>query len=193
MQRIEQRNDLENQILSTNEVPPMEAQLNDIKQRAMQSFADYSIHEYDRDDLIQETVIRLYQKMRETEEPHATPFEHYINRTIRRRKLDYRRKKMNRQRIFDKYAQSVKYETTYDECKHGDPLDIVIRNEMLFAVFREALATLTPIEYRICQYLYQEWKPAEIAKKMDIPPKKVYNTIYRVRKKLKAALHMNVD
>ncbi|UXR78556.1 MULTISPECIES: sigma-70 family RNA polymerase sigma factor [unclassified Staphylococcus] len=192
MQRMEQRNNFENQPFSTNEVPLMEAQLNDIKQRATQSFADYSIHEYDRDDLIQETVIRLYQKIRDTEEPHTTPFEHYINRTIRRRKLDYRRKKMNRQRIFDRYAQSVKYEHTYDD-KHGDPLDIVIHNEMLFAVFQEALATLTPVEYRVCQYLYQEWKPAEIAQTMDIPPKKVYNTIYRVRKKLKAALQMNVD
>lgn len=178
---------------STSEFHHLELQLKDIRKRATQSFDDFSIHEYEREDLVQETVIRLYQKLCHFPETHPAPFEHYINRTIRRRKLDYRRKKMNRQRIFDLYMQSTQYQNAYKCHVYENPVDAAIYNDMLCSVNKEAFRTFTPIERQVCEYLYQEWKPAEIAREMALPPKKIYNTIYRVREKLKAVLHVNVD
>lgn len=171
----------------------LEHQLTYIRQRATQCFSDYSVHEYEREDLVQETVFALYNKLTTMKDHHSVPIEHYINRTIRRRKLDYRRTKMNRQRIFQDYVQSAICQNRHNHQVHGNPIDLALRNDMLLEVYNEVLATMTPIERQVCQYLYQEWKPAEIAQAMEIDSKKVYNTIYRVRQKLKAALHANVD
>lgn len=181
------------QTSSIGEAHHLELQLNDIRKRATQSFDDFSIYEYEREDLVQETVIRLYQKLCHSPETHQVPFEHYINRTIRRRKLDYRRKKMTRQRIFDQYMHSTQQQNDYKCHVYENPVDAAIYSDMLRSVDKEAFRIFTPIERQVCQYLYQEWKPAEIAQEMALPPKKIYNTIYRVREKLKAVLHVNVD
>lgn len=178
---------------STAQMHLLEHQLNDIRQRATHCFNDYSVHEYDREDLVQETVFALYNKLRAGIDYERGPIEHYINRTIRRRKLDYRRKKINRQRIFETYVQKMMYQNQCHHQVHGNPIDSALRSGMLLEVFNEVLTTMTPMERQVCQYLYQEWKPAEIAQAMAIDPKKVYNAIYRVRQKLKVALQSNVD
>ncbi|MCS4486601.1 sigma-70 family RNA polymerase sigma factor [Staphylococcus americanisciuri] len=171
----------------------MEQQLNYIQQRAMQCFNDYSVHKDEREDLVQETMFALYNKLRTGDVHSDVPIEHYINKTIRCRKLDYRRKKMIRKRIFQTYVQSLFRQTQYDHQVHGNTIDLALRNDMLLEVYNEVFLSMTPMEQQVCCYLYQEWKPAEIARAMAVDIKKVYNTIYRVRQKLKAALQANVD
>ncbi|QLK85334.1 sigma-70 family RNA polymerase sigma factor [Staphylococcus sp. 17KM0847] len=178
---------------SNNVLPILELQLSYARRCAMQSFSDYSIQEYEREDLVQETMLALFQKLTSVHWHEHIPVEHYINRTIYRRKIDYRRRKIKRQRIFELYRRSLEAQIEYQQQIHGNILENVLMMDGLLEVYQQAIHTMTPIEQQVCTYIAQEWKPNEIALKLNLSNKKIYNTIYRVRRKLKAALHSNVD
>lgn len=45
-------------------------------------------------------------------------------------------------------------------------------------------ATLSAFELKVLYYLIDEWVPNEIAQQLNVPVKRVYNAIYRLRRKL---------
>ncbi|MEJ7542553.1 sigma-70 family RNA polymerase sigma factor [Staphylococcus intermedius] len=151
---------------------------------ARKSFDDFSVAQADCDDLVQDVVIAIYQKIQSEEFYFGIPFEHYINRTIHRRKLDYRRKKLTHQRIFENYVDgyAVGYRTQLaEQQRHSHEYLHYIQDTL-----QQTLQQLSSFEMHVLDYLIAEWRPAEIARELNVSDKKVYNALYRIRQKLKS-------
>ncbi|MBY7665569.1 hypothetical protein [Staphylococcus agnetis] len=56
-------------------------------------------------------------------------------------------------------------------------------NECLEDV-KNSAQTLSAFELKVLYYLIDEWVPNEIAQQLNVPVKRVYNAIYRLRRKL---------
>lgn len=162
----------------------MEKLIKHIEVIARKSFGDFSVAQADCDDLVQEVILAIYQKLQSEQFHFSIPFEHYINRTIYRRKLDYRRKKLTHQRIFEDYVEgyAMSYQTQLVEQQRHSHEYLHYIQETLQQTFQQ----LSPFEMRVLDYLVAEWRPAEIARELDISDKKVYNALYRIRQKLKS-------
>lgn len=162
----------------------MEKLIKHIEVIARKSFGDFSVAQADCDDLVQEVILAIYQKLQSEQFHFSIPFEHYINRTIYRRKLDYRRKKLTHQRIFEDYVEgyAMSYQTQLVEQQRHSHEYLHYIQETLQQTFQQ----LSPFEIRVLDYLVAEWRPAEIARELDISDKKVYNALYRIRQKLKS-------
>lgn len=164
----------------------MQQLITHIEHLARKSFNDFSIAQADYDDLVQDVVIAIYQKLQSEHFYVGPPFEHYINRTIYRRKVDYRRKKLTHQRIFEDYVQgyAVRYQThlAHQQRRRYDGVYDVM------ALLQQLSCQLSPFELQILDGLIGEWKPSELAQQLSVDDKKVYNAIYRIRQKLKTLL-----
>ncbi|ARJ51083.1 sigma-70 family RNA polymerase sigma factor [Staphylococcus lutrae] len=154
-----------------------------IEQLARKSFGDFSVAQADCEDLIQDVMIAIYQKLQSEHFYLGIPFEHYINRTIYRRKVDYRRRKLTHQRIFEDYVQgyAFRYQNQLEQQQRYDRYEIE-------ALLQQVSEQLSAFEMRVLEGLIQEWKPAEIAQALATRDKKVYNAIYRIRQKMKCLL-----
>lgn len=149
-------------------------------------------------DIVSETIQRAQQQQPEAIEKlvhhieriarksFGVPFEHYIKRTIYRRKLDYRRKKLTHQRIFEDYVDgyAISYRTQLaEQQRHSHEYLHYIQDTL-----QQSLQQLSAFEMRVLDYLIAEWRPAEIARELNVSDKKVYNALYRIRQKLKSLL-----
>ncbi|EGQ0292569.1 sigma-70 family RNA polymerase sigma factor [Staphylococcus pseudintermedius] len=157
-----------------------------IERIARKSFGDFSVAQADCDDLVQDVVLAIYQKIQSEQFYFGVPFEHYIKRTIYRRKLDYRRKKLTHQRIFEDYVDgyAISYRTQLaEQQRHSHEYLHYIQDTL-----QQTLQQLSAFEMRVLDYLIAEWRPAEIARELNVSDKKVYNALYRIRQKLKSLL-----
>ncbi|MBU3872568.1 sigma-70 family RNA polymerase sigma factor [Staphylococcus coagulans] len=157
-----------------------------IEQYARKSFSDFSIMPADCEDLIQEVLLAIFKKIQSENFYYDVPFEHYIHRAIYLRKIDYRRKKMTHERLLDNYIE--RYTTQYQVMLVQQYQSGCTSQQFCHEVLKLADRGLSHFEMQVLKYLIEEWKPSEIALALKAEDKKIYNAIYRIRKKLKVLL-----
>lgn len=160
-----------------------------VRRCAMVGLNDYRITPQDFEDIVQETVWAVYRKICQPEFHLDVPLEHYINKTLFYKKMDYRRKRAYYQTSMSHFIEE--FEMHYEGR---------IKKTQGFSMLKEDLAEtkraaqiLSEFELEILDYLIEEWTPNEIASELGIPAKRVYNAIYRLRKKLKGRLLQNKE
>ena len=145
---------------------------------------DARILPQDIEDIVQETVWGIYQKICHPEFYLHIPLDHYINKTLYYKKMDYRRKRAHQHLFLSQFIET--YEVEYANQIQKGYRDLFIE-ENLSEVQHQA-QILSAFELKLLYYLIEEWTPVEIAHQLKLPVKRVYNGIYRLRQKLKGQL-----
>lgn len=155
-----------------------------VQQRAAIVLNDARISPQDFEDIVQETVWGIYQKICQPEFHLHIPLHHYINKTLYYKKMDYRRKRAHHHHFLSQFIET--YEAEYAHQIHKGQGDLFIEEN--FSEVQNQAQILSAFELKLLYYLIEEWTPIEIAHQLNVSVKRVYNGIYRLRKKLKGAL-----
>lgn len=150
-----------------------------------QAFPSFDMNE---DDLKQESAIALYFAALSYKPEENVTFGLYAKVCIKNRLTSYMKKSASKslsQLISDCIDDCFDKETTETSDK---PLDVIISAESCDALRAEIKNHLTEKEYSVFMLYAEGEKPADIAKKLGKPAKSVYNTLTRVRAKLKKLL-----
>ncbi|MBI5975620.1 sigma-70 family RNA polymerase sigma factor [Staphylococcus canis] len=159
-----------------------------IEALARKGMNDFSILSFDYEDLVQEAIWGIYQKLKQKDFHQDTPIDHYINKAVRMRKVDYRRQKLRHSKRYSNYVSEQAAQSYLDTQRQPDQLEEHIRVEEIMKCINKHLDILSPFEIKVFNGLLHEWSPSEIANELKVQNKKVYNAIYRIRNKLKKAL-----
>ncbi|MBF7017871.1 sigma-70 family RNA polymerase sigma factor [Staphylococcus durrellii] len=146
----------------------------------------YAIDSYVRDDLYQEVVVKIFLAMGHFDFRQAIPFEHYINKIVRSVKYDYLRKKTS---LYNKQEMLInEYKVDYNYFKHYHLVEqLVLKNEIVDQV-TQSLSILSDFEGSVVALLLQGYSPHEIAAKLNVNNKNIYNAIQRCKLKLRKKL-----
>lgn len=133
----------------------------------------------DCDDLTQLGMLGLIRAIRTFKPDGKASFKTYASRCIRNAIVDAVRKHD---------AESV----NIDECEpkdvSPDPENLFIQNETSTLLFEAIRSLLTPTEFSVLKLHLECMSYAEIAKELGLERKKVDNTIYSAKKKIKKLL-----
>ncbi|NJH85318.1 hypothetical protein GLV96_01915 [Staphylococcus agnetis] len=141
---------------------------------------DFRITPQDFEDIVQESIWSIYQKVCQPDFHMNIPLEHYINKTLFYKKMDYRRKRVYYQSFISHMIGDVSMQYHQQTYRHHMTLTL---NECLEDV-KNSAQTLSAFELKVLYYLIDEWVPNEIAQQLNVPVKRVYNAIYRLRRKM---------
>ncbi|AJC96920.1 sigma-70 family RNA polymerase sigma factor [Staphylococcus hyicus] len=141
---------------------------------------DFRITPQDFEDIVQESIWSIYQKVCHPDFHMNIPLEHYINKTLFYKKMDHRRKRVYYQSFISHMIEDVSMQYHQKTYRHHMSLTL---NECLEYV-KNSAQTLSAFELKVLYYLIDEWVPNEIAQQLNVPVKRVYNAIYRLRRKL---------
>lgn len=146
----------------------------------------------DVDDLLQEGFIGLLKAIKSYDVTKNTCFTTFANICIRRQLITAiknsnsdKYKNLNlaiQGNDYSECAESIKYDTpSFGFCS---PEDIYLGKELIAQLNDFLDKNLSKLEKKVFKYLCKEYTYTEIAKMIDEPPKKVDNTIQRIKKKM---------
>lgn len=137
----------------------------------------------DADDLAGYGMLGLMRAIRTYDENSKASFKTYASTCIRNAIVDALRKPSVDAVNIDEVALPESMQTAVQ-----DPEDIFIENETSALLFDAITALLTPVELAVLKLHLECLSYAEIAKELGIEQKKVDNTIYSAKKKIKKLL-----
>lgn len=149
----------------------------------------------DYSDLIQEAMLGFSNAVNTYNEEEDAKFGTYATLCVRRKLLNFIEKHRTAKSHSLNSALSLdaemiekggEYIHFLKEIDGREPLNNVIINEELSEVSEKMDKVLNENERLILEYSVMGKKPDEIAEIMGISPKKVYNILYRARKKIKS-------
>ena len=149
----------------------------------------------DYSDLIQEAMLGFSNAVNTYNEEEDAKFGTYATLCVRRKLLNFIEKHRTAKSHSLNSALSLdaemiekggEYIHFLKEIDGREPLNNVIINEELSEVSEKMDKVLNEKERLILEYSVMGKKPDEIAEIMGISPKKVYNILYRARKKIKS-------
>ncbi len=157
-------------------------EINRFKAKAISLGIEYS-------DLMQEALLGFMSAVNTYDETNDVKFITYATMCIRRKLLNYIEKNASIKNQTMNNALSLDDENTslrfIKDSNEKEPLNSVIYNELINEI-NEKIAVLNEKERTILEYAISGLKAEEIAEKMNLPVKQVYNTLYRARKKIKS-------
>lgn len=116
------------------------------------------------EDLLQEGYIGLMKAIKSYDNSKDVTFSTFANLCIKRQII-----------TAIKSSNSIKY---------SSPEDILLGKELAYLLNEYLKENLTPLEKKVCSYMYKQYKYNEIAEILDESPQKIDNAIQRVRKKV---------
>ena len=137
----------------------------------------------DADDLAGYGMLGLMRAIRTYDENGKASFKTYASTCIRNAIVDALRKPNLDEVNIDEVALPESMQTAVQ-----DPEDIFIENETSALLFDAITALLTPVELAVLKLHLECLSYSEIAKELGIEQKKVDNTIYSAKKKIKKLL-----
>nr|ABY26567.1 sigma factor [Staphylococcus felis] len=155
---------------------------------AQKGMKDYSIRPCDYDDMVQEAVWAIYEKLKQKNFHNDIPIDHYINRAVHMRKVYYRRRKL---RHIERHTDYVNEQSTQLYLKmqsQSYSTEDQLYADDIKACIERHFNEMSSFETQVFNYLVKEWTPIEIATHLNVKNKQVYNAIYRIRRKLKKVL-----
>ncbi|WP_432205084.1 sigma-70 family RNA polymerase sigma factor [Cetobacterium somerae] len=146
----------------------------------------------DVDDLLQEGYIGLMKAIKSYDETKDVCFSTFANLCIKRQIItavkssnSNKNEKLNTSLIGDKDTNLddlIQY--SKPSVSYYSPEDLVLGKELLQLLKGFLDKNLTPLEKKVFTYICKQYKYTEIAKILEEEPKKIDNTIQRVRKKI---------
>jgi RNA polymerase sporulation-specific sigma factor len=146
----------------------------------------------DIDDLLQEGYIGLMKAIKSFDETKDICFSTFANLCIKRQIItavkssnSNKNEKLNTSLIGDKDTNLddlIQY--SKPSVSYYSPEDLVLGKELLQLLKGFLDKNLTPLEKKVFTYICKQYKYTEIAKILEEEPKKIDNTIQRVRKKI---------
>ncbi|WP_349421080.1 sigma-70 family RNA polymerase sigma factor [Staphylococcus felis] len=138
--------------------------------------------------MVQEAVWAIYEKLKQKNFHNDIPIDHYINRAVHMRKVDYRRRKL---RHIERHTDYVNEQSTQLYLKmqsQSYSTEDQLYADDIKACIERHFNEMSSFETQVFNYLVKEWTPIEIATHLNVKNKQVYNAIYRIRRKLKKVL-----
>lgn len=147
-----------------------------------QRIQNRSIAVSDCDDLLQDISLRICRSIDKYKLSTRTPFDHFLNRLIKTSKYDYYRKqtRLDKQRQCLIAEAETQYRISVSELSIEEKLIMDEECKDLIAYCKK----LSKLEQEVVQYTLDDYSPKEIAEKMGINEKVVYNALHRCKKKL---------
>ncbi len=147
------------------------------------SFATASDDSESGEDLRQEACIALYKAVQSYDSTQdEVSFGLYAKLCVRNRLISYTRKLRRRESVLP-LEERIK---TEEDVAQG-----VVAEEAYMELYRRIEAVLSPYENHVWWLYLSGQTTSAIATKLGKDERSVQNAIYRIRKKLRAALHPN--
>lgn len=147
------------------------------------SFANVSDDSESHEDLRQEACIALYKAVQSYHSTQAeVSFGLYAKLCVRNRLISYTRKLRRRESVLP-LEERMK---TEEDVTAG-----VVAEEAYVELYRRIEAVLSPYENHVWWLYLSGQTTSSIAEQLGKDERSVQNAIYRIRKKLRAALHPN--
>ncbi|MCI2902410.1 sigma-70 family RNA polymerase sigma factor [Staphylococcus hominis] len=160
--------------------------MNVIRPKLMMKFRMLGIDHQELEDLIQDTSLKIYLALHTFNFNTNVPFEHYLNRLVYSVKKDFWRKR---------YAFNQRQQLLINECVVESRLNQMIkRTEELYLTrsskeeLIDSFKKLSMFEREVANLLLLDYSPSEIAKRLNVKDKVVYNSIQRCKIKMKQYL-----
>ncbi|MCL2570723.1 MAG: sigma-70 family RNA polymerase sigma factor [Firmicutes bacterium] len=128
----------------------------------------YDSASFSEEDLIQEGMIALIRAQRTFREELGIKFETYASNCIKNRIIDIIRKES---------GAPAESKIEADETAKADPMDLIEKKEIIATVLEKC----TDIERAVFNSYIQGYSYQEIAKIFELSPKKIDNTIQKVK------------
>ncbi|MCI2775215.1 sigma-70 family RNA polymerase sigma factor [Staphylococcus petrasii] len=152
-------------------------------------FKQMGVSASDIEDLIQELFIRTYLSLQTFDFTLNIPFEHYLNCMVRSLRNDFWRKR---------YAEANRNESLINEYvvrykwnKSSNQTEAYCLTQAQSEQIRESLLYLSNLERSVAQLMLSDYSPTEIARKLNIKDKVVYNSIQRCKMKMRKYLNQH--
>ena len=157
-----------------------------IQPKLIQKFKSSRVQNEEIEDLVQESLIRIYLALHTFDFSTNVPFEHYLNCIVRSMRNDFWRRKyteMNkRDSMINDYV--IEYRLNQSIKRIEEVCMLHEQRKML----TRSLTALSQFERCVAQLLMSDYTPNEIAKHLGIKDKVVYNSIQRCKIKMKCYL-----
>ncbi|MBC2850815.1 sigma-70 family RNA polymerase sigma factor [Cetobacterium sp. 8H] len=146
----------------------------------------------DSDDLMQEGFIGLIKAIKSYDETRNACFSTFANLCIRRQMItavkNYNSDKYKNLNLamqgdgYSNHEESVRYNSP--SLGFYSPEDIFLGKELVNLLTDFLSENLSELEKKVFKHLCQEYSYIEIAELLNEPPKKIDNTIQRIKKKI---------
>ncbi|MBF7019528.1 sigma-70 family RNA polymerase sigma factor [Staphylococcus sp. 18_1_E_LY] len=151
----------------------------------------YAIDSHSQDDLYQEVVVKIFLAISRFDFRQSTPFEHYINKIIKSVKYDYLRKRSN---LYHKQKMLInEYKVEYNYFKHYHLVEQQVLKTEVAEQIIQSLSILSDFECVVVTFLLQGYTPQEMARKLNVNNKNIYNAIQRCKIKLRKKLTLHKE
>lgn len=160
--------------------------MNVIHPKLIKKYRMLGIEQQEIEDLIQDTMLKIYLALHTFNFNMNIPFEHYLNRLVYSVKKDFWRKR---------YAFNQRQQILINECVVEYRLNQTIkRTEELYLIslgkedLIDSFKKLSTFEKEVATLLLLDYSPSEIAERLKVKDKVVYNSIQRCKIKMKQYL-----
>ena len=146
----------------------------------------YRMPQVDKEDLYQETMLKLLRVIPYFEYKDRQPLDHYVRKVVKSVKNDYLRYALKCEIRQESLINDRR--TEYQEVATQDPVVTLITAESERVVLSQHIETLSRIERAVIYFIIQGFEIKEIATLLNKDPKAIYNAIHRAKVKLREAL-----
>ena len=143
----------------------------------------YRMPQVDKEDLYQETMLKLLRVIPHFEFKDRQPLDHYVRKVVKSVKNDYLRYALKCEIRQESLINDRRIE--YQEVATQNPVVTLITAGSELVQHIEALSR---IERAVIYFILQGFEIAEIAKLLNKDHKAIYNAIHRAKSKLREAL-----
>ncbi|MBC2853654.1 sigma-70 family RNA polymerase sigma factor [Cetobacterium sp. 2G large] len=170
--------------------------LKSFEQRVYKSTQPFFLKGGDRNDLVQEGFIGLIKAIKNYDENKEASFSTFATLCIKRQMITaIRRQNLEKHKVIHTAIQNKENPTDeFEICKsipsfeYSSPEDILLGKELARLLQEHLNKNLTKLEKRIFYYFCQQYNYLEISKILNESPKRVDNTIQRIKRKVKSYL-----
>ncbi|MFI3134412.1 sigma-70 family RNA polymerase sigma factor [Staphylococcus warneri] len=143
-----------------------------------------SQNDFEKDDLYQEVLIKIYLALERHHFQYEDSFIKYISRLIKSVKCDYYRRHYTQQKRYTNVVNDavVEYQTNL---LNRDRVEREILTCEAIKLLNAACEKLTKQEREVFEFYSKGYKPKEIAHLLSIKDKVVYNAIQRCKMKIR--------
>lgn len=170
--------------------------LSSYRRRIYNSSQQFFLKGGDRNDLVQEGFIGLMKAIKNYDEKKDTNFSSFAALCIKRQMITaIRNQNLEKHKVIHAAIQNTSH--TVDEFEiyknslsfeYSSPEDILIGKELVKLLQEYLDKNLTKLEKKIFYYFCQQYNYIEISQILNESPKRIDNTIQRIKRKIKMYL-----
>ncbi|CAM2986851.1 RNA polymerase sigma factor [Staphylococcus argensis] len=146
----------------------------------------YRMPQADKEDLYQETMLKLLRVITHFEFKDRQPLDHYVRKVVKSVKNDYLRYTLKCEMRQESLINDRRAE--YQEVATQDPVVTFMTAKSEREILAQHIETLSRIERAVIYFIIQGFEIKEIAKLLNKDHKAIYNAIHRAKVKLREAL-----